>query len=83
MCGGDRAMLDAARHDQKFTGVDGDRMLFACFAVFHREAAVDDEEELIFAVMFVPDEFSGEFDELDVLAVELGDDFGRPMVCEF
>ncbi len=45
-------------------------------------AAAKDLEELVFVVMFVPDEFALELGYFDVLVVDLADDFGGPEVGE-
>lgn len=51
-------------------------------AVLHFEFALDDEEEFVFGLVVVPDEFPTKLDQLDVLPIQFGDDFGRPVVGE-
>lgn len=48
----------------------------------HPEAPVEDEEELVFVLMGVPDEFAFDLDKLDVLPVEFADDTGVPVIGE-
>ena len=67
-------MLDAARDDDELAFLDP----FVVVAVFHAEAAFDDQEQFVFVVVMVEDEFALELVELDVLSVELGADVGLP-----
>ena len=47
-------VLDAARHDDEFALIhDG----FA-IAEFHAQSAFDDQEQLVFVVVMMPDEFA-------------------------
>lgn len=75
-------MFCAARYDQKLARVEFNRMLLAVLTVFHDKAAFKNEEEFVFTFMLVPDEFTGKLDELDVLAVELGNNPGGPVFCK-
>lgn len=61
-------------------------VLGTVFAVLHAERSADDEEEFVFVVVVMPDEFALEFRELDVGIVEFADDLGTPRIregCEF
>ena len=60
-----------------FVEVDG----FA-IAKLDGELALEDEEEFVFVFVGVPGEIAFEFGELDLLAVEFGDDFGCPCFIE-
>ena len=51
-------------------------------AELHAKAALDDQEQLVLAFVVVPDERPPEPDELDLLAVQLADDPGRPRLGE-
>jgi hypothetical protein len=46
------------------------------------EPAAQDEEQLVLALVVVPDELAFELRELDVLTVELADDPGTPTLRE-
>ena len=75
---GDGAMLDATGDDEEFALREG----YGAVAKLHLEGALKDQEHLIFGVVLVPDEFTLELDELDVLAVQFADDPGSPVVEE-
>src|SRR5262245_63789017 len=68
-------MLDAARHDEELACVER----HATIAKFHDEAAVDDEKQLVFVLVVMPHELALELHELDVLTVQLADDFRVPV----
>jgi hypothetical protein len=72
---GNGPMLRAAWHDDELALVHGDRAV----PELHVERALDDEEELIFGFVLMPDERALELDELDVLAIQLADDLGVPV----
>jgi len=75
---GDGAMLDATGDDEEFILSEG----YGAVAKLHLEGALEDQEHLVFGVVLVPDEFTLELDEFDVLAVQLADDPGSPVVEE-
>ena len=71
-------MLDAARHDQELA-----RSSHTCaIAKVHPEPSLDDEEQLVLALVVMPDELALELHQLDVLAVQLADDARIPVVGE-
>ena len=47
--------------------------------MLHFEFALDDKEKFVFSLVVVPDEFPSKLDQLDVLPIEFGDDFWRPV----
>src|SRR6185503_9205301 len=71
-------VLDAARHDDQFAGADDLEMV----PKIHAKLAADDEEQFVFDVVMMPDEVAFELDDLDLLAVEVGDDFRRPVLVD-
>src|SRR5262245_48135250 len=73
---GDGSMFNAPRHNQELPLLQRDLAI----AKLHHEVALDDEKELVFKVVLVPDEVALELDEFDVLAIELPDDPWPPMV---
>ena len=71
-------MLDAARDDEKIAGMELDLAV----AKLHAKMAAMDEEHLVLVIVVMPHELADELDELDVLAVQLADDSGRPVIGE-
>src|SRR5262245_48362426 len=69
---GHRPVFDAPRDDQELARFQPDVPV----AELHAEAAVHDQEQLVLALVVVPDERALELDELDLLAVQLADDLG-------
>src|SRR6266478_3544411 len=69
---GHRTMLHAARHHDKLALLDP----FMAVAEIHAEAAFHYQEHLVFVLMVMKDELAVQFDELDVLSVELRGDAG-------
>ena len=63
-------MLDAARHDQELALLDP----LLPIAKVHPESAPDDQEQLVFVLVVMPDELPLELHQLHVLAVQLADD---------
>ena len=65
---GDRAVLDILRNDEHFAGAEGN------LAVPHLDVdfALQDEEEVVGIVVFVPDKLTQHFDDHHVMAVALG-----------
>ncbi len=53
----DRAMLHASGHDEELTLLQPD----VAIPVLHSESPFDHQEQLVFVVMLVPNEFSQEF----------------------
>ena len=49
-------------------------------AKFNDHFAAPDEEQFVFVLVMMPGEDAGEFHELEFLAVELGDNFGAPVL---
>src|ERR1700686_249125 len=68
-------MLYAARNDNELAGFDP----FVMVAEFHAEAALDDEEHLVFVLVMMENELAFQLIELHVLAVEFGGDVGLPV----
>jgi len=71
-------MLDATGDDEEFSLREG----YGAVAKLHLEGAMEDQEHLVLGVVLLPDEFTLELDEVDVLAVQLADDPGSPVVEE-
>src|SRR5688572_6474626 len=72
------AVLDAAGHDQEFPFLQPD----VAVPELHAETALHDHEELVLMLVVMPDEFALELRELHMLAVELADDLGAPVIGE-
>src|ERR1700686_5680673 len=68
-------MLYAARNDNELAGFDP----FVMVAEVHAEAALDDEEHLVFVLVMMENELAFQLIELHVLAVEFGGDVGLPV----
>jgi hypothetical protein len=75
---GDRPMLDASRNDDELALGHGNDAI----SEMHVEAPVQNEEELVFVLVLMPNEFALELDELHVLAVQLTDDLRIPVSVE-
>src|SRR5271166_2107534 len=71
-------MLDAPGHDQKLAFIQPD----VAVTELHAESSVDDQKQLVFVVMLMPDKLAMEFHQLDVLPVQLANDPGAPVVVE-
>ena len=69
-------VLDTSWHDKELALVQLDDAI----AQVDSEPAPKDEEQLVLALMVMPDELALELGELDVLAVELADNAGTPML---
>lgn len=65
---GDRTVLDILRDDEHFAGTEGNR------AVAHLDVdlALEDQEQVVGVVVFVPDKLTQHFDDHHVMAVALG-----------
>ena len=73
-----RTMFNAAGDDEEFIFFQHNGPV----PQFHVEFTFDNKEHFIFMIMLVPDKFSFEFDELDVLSVELAGDAGIPVIMD-
>ena len=71
-------LLDAARNDEKLSGAKLDGPV----AELHAERAADDEEQLVLAIVVVPDERAEELDEFDLLSVQIGGDSRLPVLVD-
>src|SRR5206468_4488629 len=72
----DRAMLHPARYDDKLTRPQLDDAI----AQLQTKVATMHEKELIFVLVVMPHERTLELCELDLLAVQLTNDLGTPVV---
>jgi hypothetical protein len=72
----DWLVLDAARDHHELALLDP----LVAVAIFHAEAALNDEEQLVFVVVVVEDKLSLDFVEFHVLAVKFGGDLGLPVL---
>jgi hypothetical protein len=75
---GDGAMFDAARDNDEFTFAHRG---FA-IAEFHAQSAFDDQKELVFVVVMMPDKLAFEFNGFDVAVVDFADDARIAIVGE-
>lgn len=71
---GHRFVLDSPRHDEELAFGEFDDSI----AEVDFESAVEDEEEFIFLLVMMPDEFAFDLREFDLLTVEFADD---PRAC--
>src|ERR1022692_241117 len=77
------AVLSASRHDHKFTFRKLHGFLSTCgIFVIHAERAVNNQEQFVFRVVMMPNEFALKLYQLDVLPVQLADDLGRAMILK-
>ena len=74
----DGLMLQTNRHDEELTGPQLD------FAPrqSNRQAALENQEEVVRVFVVVPDEFALDLDDHDVVPVELGNCPRRPVLVE-
>src|SRR5580700_3781254 len=72
------AMLDAARYHDELAFFDPHVTL----AKLHAEASFDHQEQFVFVVVMMKDEFSFQFVELKVLSVEFGTDVWLPIFVD-
>ncbi len=75
---GDGAVLDAFWDDEYFTWAEVDRTI----SQLNADASAENEEKIIRVVVLVPYEFAFEFDDHQVVTVELPDDAGLPVIGE-
>src|SRR5262249_15475237 len=73
-----RAVLHAVGHHDEFAGPD----LAIAVAELHAEPSCHHEEELVLAIVVMPDELPGKLDELHLHVVHLAHDLGRPVLGE-
>src|SRR6266852_4047585 len=71
-------MLDASRDNDELALADDGFMV----AEFHAQRAFDDEEELVFDVMVMPDEFTLELDGLHRAIIDFANYAGMAVVGE-
>ena len=67
-------MFHAPRHDEELPRFE----LNVPFAEADAESSLYDEEKFVLAIVPVPDEFTCELGQLDLLPVQLADDSGAP-----
>jgi len=75
---GSRTMLNSTGHDDEFTFVEG----FHSVPELHFERTPNDKKKLVLQIVSVPDEFTLELGQPDMLAVELADDSRIPVIGE-
>lgn len=75
---GDRPMFYSGRHNKKLAFFELDPPI----AQFDIQPAFHDQEHFVCLVMVMPDELAYEFDNLDVLSVELCNDPRRPVFVQ-
>jgi hypothetical protein len=71
-------VLHTSRHDEKLALFQHDGMI----AEFHPEPALNHQEEFIFGVVVMPDEWTLKLHQLDLLAVQLTNNFRLPVCGE-
>src|SRR5262249_26823113 len=71
-------VFDATRYDQEFALRQPDMAI----SELHPKPPLDDEEHLVLILVVVPHERPSELDQLDLLTVQLTDDFGLLVVSE-
>jgi hypothetical protein len=75
---GDGPVFDASRHNEKLALFEPNVPI----PKLHAKPTFHDEEKLVLAIMVMPHEGPLKLDKLDLLAVELANDFGTPVVVE-
>ena len=78
LVGGVRFVLDAGGDDDQLARGNG----FLPLPEIHAKSALDDQEHLVGVIVLVPDELARDLDQLDLIAVELADHLGAPMIGE-
>src|SRR5450432_2160999 len=71
-------MLYLAGHDDEFAFADDGFVI----AEFHAQGAFDDQEELVFVIVMMPEKFAFEFNGFYVAIVDLADDMGLVLLGE-
>jgi hypothetical protein len=80
---GHGTVLHSTRHDDELALIQVKRRLDArSVSVIHAEIAVQHQEQFILSLMVMPNELALKLYKLDVLAIELADDFRTPMFFE-
>ena len=74
----DRVVLDTLGHDEELAFAEMD----VAIAELDGHLALQDEEQLVFVLVSVPNELSLEFHELHVMSVQLANDLWAPEVRE-
>lgn len=78
LCGGDRFVLDAARNDAEFPGLKRHGLI----AKFNLQQSLEDQETLCGIRVRMPNKFTVELGQFELIFPELGDDFRRPLFTE-
>lgn len=71
-------MLEPSGNDKELSRLQPD----VTVTELHSEAALNNQEQLVFGFVMMPDKWACELDQLHLLAVELADDFGFPVLAE-
>src|SRR2546422_780958 len=74
----DRQVLDAVRNDDELARLDHEVLV----SQLHPQPALHDQEQLILALMMVPDELALELRELHQVVVHSADDLGTPVILK-
>lgn len=72
----DRAVFNSFRNDVEIPRTE----MHIAISELNGQVSLDNEEEVVGVVVGVPDELTFEFGQHDVVAVELFDDLGGPML---
>src|SRR5262245_32499449 len=75
-------MLDTARDDNEFAGLDPNFAFVTLLAKVHPEAPFHDQEHLVLVFVMMPGKGALELDQLQVLPVELTGNAGIPMIAD-
>lgn len=75
---GDRAMFDSFRHDKYFPRAERDNSL----SKLNLDAPAEDQKEVISILVLVPNKLTLDFDNHEVMSVELTNDPGLPVLCK-
>ncbi len=71
-------MLNAVRNNQKLAFFEP----HVTVSKFHSESTLHDQEKFIFGIVMMPDKWASEFDQLDLLTVEVPDHPRREVIGE-
>jgi hypothetical protein len=90
--GGDRLVIHAVGDDAEIAFTEDQYLVTTClsrflacrarFAVVHFKRTCENKKHFVFLFVVMPDVFALKLDEFDVLAVQLADDLGGPVVGE-
>ena len=72
------SMRDSTWNDQKLALRESDLPV----REIHGESSLDDQEQLFLVLTMMTDELAVKLDQLDLLAVQLADDLGTPVILE-